>query len=114
MTRYEEAVSAFEPITVAQARERIASEAKFILFMGYPTCPFCQRFVPKLSVVAKEIDAKIAYINSQDWSQAEDIQVFRKRYGIATVPALFVAENGAAKVVCDSSLSLEDIEDFIS
>ena len=44
----------------------------------------------------------------------EDIQALRKRYGIATVPALFVSENGTAKVVCDSSLSEDDILDFIS
>ena len=46
--------------------------------------------------------------------ELEDIQALRKRYGIATVPALFVSENGTAKVVCDSSLSEDDILDFIS
>ena len=53
-------------------------------------------------------------INSENSEELEDIQALRKRYGIATVPALFVSENGTAKVVCDSSLSEDDILDFIS
>ncbi|MBM7636280.1 conjugal transfer protein TraF [Streptococcus saliviloxodontae] len=114
MSSFEQAVSHFTAITVAEARERIASESKFILFIGRPSCPYCQRFAPKLANVAQATGAKIAYINSEDASQIEDIQAFRSRYGIATVPGLFVAENGSAKVVCDSSLPEEDITDFIS
>lgn len=111
---FEQAVSAFEPITVATARERIEAGNKFILFIGRPSCPYCQRFAPKLANVAQATGAKIAYINSEDFSQLEGIQAFRRRYGIATVPGLFVAENATAKVVCDSSLPEEDIIDFIS
>ena len=111
---FEQAVSAFEPITVATARERIEAGNKFILFVGRPSCPYCQRFAPKLANVAQATGAKVAYINSEDLVQIEEIQAFRRRYGIATVPGLFVAENGTAKVVCDSSLAEEDIIDFIS
>ena len=46
--------------------------------------------------------------------ELENLQALLKRYGIATVPAIFVSENGTAKVVCDSSLSEDDILDFIS
>ena len=72
--------SAFTPISVTTAKDKISSTDKFILFIGRPSCPYCQLFEPKLS----------------------------------TVPALFVSENGTAKVVCDSSLSEDDILDFIS
>ena len=114
MSTYQEAVARFESITVAEAQERIASGQKFILFIGRPSCPFCQRFVPKLATVQAKSDLSVAYIDSQDVNQIEDIQKFRNRYGIATVPGLFVAENGADKVVCDSSLSEDDILDFIN
>lgn len=106
--------AAFTPITVADAKEAIASKEKIILFVGRPTCPYCRRFEPKLTNVAAKTGAQVHFINSEDPSQLEEIQAFRNRYGIATVPGLFVAENGAAKVVCDSSLSEEDIEDFIA
>ena len=104
--------SAFTPISVSSAKENIASAEKFILFIGRPSCPYCQLFEPKLSNVARKSGFNIFYNENTD--ELGEIQALRKRYGIATVPALFVSEKGAAKVVCDSSLSEEDILDFIS
>ena len=106
--------SAFTTISVSSAKENIDTADKFILFIGRPSCPYCQLFEPKLSNVARNSNLTIFYINSENSEELEDIQALRKRYGIATVPALFVSENGAAKVVCDSSLSEDDILDFIS
>lgn len=106
--------SEFTPISVSEAKDKIASEVKFVLFIGRPSCPYCQLFEPKLSNVSKKIDNTVFYINSENTEELEDIQELRNRYGIATVPALFVSENGSTKVVCDSSLSEEDILDFIS
>ena len=102
--------SAFTPISVSSAKENIASAEKFILFIGRPSCPYCQLFEPKLSNVARKSEFNIFYINSENTDELGEIQDLRKRYGIA----LFVSEKGAAKVVCDSSLSEEDILDFIS
>ena len=106
--------SAFTPIFVSSAKENIDTAEKFILFIGRPSCPYCQLFEPKLSNVARNSNLTIFYINSENSEELEDIQALRKRYGIATVPALFVSGNDAAKVVCDSSLSEDDILDFIS
>ena len=106
--------SEFTPISISTAKDKISSTDKFILFIGRPSCPYCQLFEPKLSNVARNSNLTIFYINSENSEELEDIQALRKRYGIATVPALFVSENGAAKVVCDSSLSEDDILDFIS
>ncbi len=114
MSNFAEAVQAFEEITAQEARERIDSKEKFILFVGRPTCPFCRRFAPKLAQVVEDTGAKAAYLHSEDMSQIDDINALRKRYGIATVPGLLVAQNGSVKVVCDSSLDPEDIKDFIA
>lgn len=113
MSTYEQCVSNFQVTTVAEVRSYIEAGDKTIVFIGRPTCPFCQRFVPKLANVNAETGAKIFYLESDNPEQLEDLSAFRKRYGIATVPALFVAEEGRAKVVCDSSLPEEDIKDFI-
>ena len=106
--------SDFTPASVSLVKEKIASGQKFILFIGRPSCPYCQRFEPKLSNVARSSNLNIFYVNSENGEELEDIQTLRNRYGIATVPALFVSENGSVKVVCDYSLSEDDILDFIS
>ncbi len=106
--------SEFTPISISTVKDKISSTDKFILFIGRPSCPYCQRFEPKLSNVARKSEFNIFYINSENSDELGEIQALRKRYGIATVPALFVSENGTAKVVCDSSLSEDDILDFIS
>ena len=106
--------SAFTPISISTAKDKISSTDKFILFIGRPSCPYCRLFEPKLSNVARNSNFTIFYINSENSEELEYIQALRKRYGIATVPALFVSENGTTKVVCDSSLSEDDILDFIS
>lgn len=38
--------SDFTPASVSLVKEKIASGEKFILFIGRPTCPYCQRFEP--------------------------------------------------------------------
>ena len=44
----------FTNISVEAAKEQLQTADEFILFIGRPTCPFCRRFEPKLSHVAKE------------------------------------------------------------
>ena len=39
----------------------------------------------------------IFYINSENTDELGEIQALRKRYGIATVPALFVSEKGSCE-----------------
>ena len=114
MSSFEEAVKDFEAVSAQAARERIDSKEKFILFIGRPTCPFCRRFAPKLAQAAQESGNAVAYLNSEDADQLEAITELRKRYGVATVPGLLVAQNGAVKVVCDSSLEVEDIIEFMA
>ena len=109
-----EFASIFEKTSVASAKLSIENGKKFVLFIGRPSCPYCQLFEPKLSNVVSKVDFPIYYISSEDSSQLDEVQAMRRRYGIATVPALFVSVAGAVKVVCDSSLSEEDILDFIS
>ena len=45
--------SEFTPISISTAKDKISSTDKFILFIGRPSCPYCQLFEPKLSNVAR-------------------------------------------------------------
>ncbi|SDQ15929.1 thioredoxin domain-containing protein [Streptococcus equinus] len=101
----------FMPINVAKAENQLQNAEEFILFIGRPTCPYCRRFEPKLTQVAKENKLDIYYINSDELSP--ELDNLRSTYNVATVPGLLVAKGGQVKVVCDSSLSEEEILDFI-
>lgn len=113
MTTFADAIAAFQTVTAQEAQARIASGDKFTLFIGRSTCPYCQRFAPKLSQVAKTYGLPVAFLNSEDFSDFDHIQALRDQYGVRTVPGLLVAEAGKVKVVCDSSLSEAAIKDFI-
>lgn len=106
--------SAFTPISVSSAKENIASAEKFILFIGRPSCPYCQLLSLNYQMLHVSLNLIFFILIVKILMNLERFRLLRKRYGIATVPALFVSEKGAAKVVCDSSLSEEDILDFIS
>ena len=109
-----EFASAFSLISAVAAEEAINSQEKIVLFVGRPSCPYCQRFEPKLRTVAQANNLHVNYLNSEDQSQLAEIQAFRAKYDIPTVPGLLVAEKGAVRVLCDSSLSEAAILAFIN
>ena len=71
-------------------------------------------FEPKLSNVARNSNLTIFYTNSEIGEELEDIQAYVKDMVLLRFLLSFVSEKWSAKVVCDSSLSEDDILDFIS
>ena len=46
--------SFFTEITAQEAKKSLEVAEGFILFIGRPSCPYCRRFEPKLTQVAKD------------------------------------------------------------
>lgn len=112
---YLDQAAIFTPITVGDAALLLASERSATVFIGRETCPYCRRFVAKLSAVAQENDLIIYYLHSQlPTTMISKIQQLREQYNVPTVPGLLVAKNGEVKVKCDSSMTKEEILDFIN
>lgn len=105
-------VKDFPVVNSAQAENKINEKDEFVLFVGRATCPFCLRFAPKISSVSRNEGIEVHFLNSEDFSDST-LSGFRSKYGIKTVPGLLVSKNSEAKVVCDSSLSEEEIINFI-
>ena len=109
-----EAVEKFEKKSIKEVESLISSGEEVVLFIGRPTCPYCRRFAPKMNEARQTLNKPAIFVNSEDVTQLNDIQSFRQKYGIPTVPGLLVAKGGDVRVVCDSSISVEDIIEFVN
>lgn len=110
---FEQALTHFEATTAQNLTKLIASGDKIVAFIGRSTCPYCQRFAPKLAQVQAETGAKIYFVDSSNVAD-QALADLRAKYSVKTVPGLLVAKDGQVEVVCDSSLPVDAITDFIA
>ena len=101
-----------EVTTVARAQEALDKKETATFFIGRETCPYCRKFAGTLSGVVAETKAHIYFINSEEPSQLNELQAFRSRYGIPTVPGFVHITDGQINVRCDSSMSAQEIKEF--
>lgn len=114
-TEFQDNVSKFIKVTAKEADQLLQSEKGTIVFIGRETCPYCQKFVKKLSAAQVEKDLTIYYVNSQNTEDLADLSVFRDKYTIPTVPGLLFSNpiKNRVDVRCDSSMSIEEIFSFV-
>ncbi|EKQ52776.1 MULTISPECIES: conjugal transfer protein TraF [unclassified Clostridium] len=109
---YEEDVKLFEKVISAQAEELLSNKDLAVVYIGRATCPFCRKFVKKLSSLTNKINITIYYVDSDNFSD-NLISSFREKYNIVTVPGFIVSKNREIEVRCDSSITEEEILDLL-
>lgn len=109
---YEEDVALFKKVLSTEADQLLSNESLAIVYIGRSTCPYCRKFAKKLSNLCNDIDSTIYYVESDNTYDLE-IQAFRDKYSIPTVPGFIVNKNGNITVRCDSSTPEKDLLDMI-
>ncbi len=108
---FQELIQDFISVSVEEAERLLSQKERAILFLGRETCPYCQRFVPKLHSVAQSTGASVYFIDSSNPDPR--LQDLRTRYQVATVPALLYAKPTGVQVRCDSSMTEDEIRQFL-
>lgn len=63
---YKEAMTYVKKIPLSEVQEKINNKEDFILYIGRESCPYCQKFAPKLAVaIQKRIRPFITWITTQ-------------------------------------------------
>lgn len=109
---YEEDVKLFEEVLSTQADNILSNEDLAVVYIGRETCPYCRKFAKKLSGVASKVNTTIHYVNSSNFSDSE-INSFREKYNIVTVPGFIIRKNREIEVRCDSSIPEDEILNLI-
>lgn len=104
----------FERISPKQANELLDTDGEVVVLVARETCPYCRKFMPKIHKVAQTNDKKVYFIHSQDEEHYKEVEGFRRKYDMPTVPSLLYKSNNQIKTVSDSSLSEEEITEFIT
>lgn len=111
--RFETLAQNFNPVTPAEANKLIEAEEGHIIFVGRETCPYCRKFIVALSEAAGEANLVINYLHAEKADYIEETKKLRETYDVKTVPGLIFSDEDGVQVVCDSSLSKEEILKFV-
>ncbi len=110
---FAEYISAFHTVTADEADALLKANAKNIVFIGRESCGFCHIFAEKLAKVAADKGLKIHFLHSARKDDMNSIIEFRQKYGVPTVPGFLYSDEEGVKVKCDSSMSEEEIAEFV-
>lgn len=111
--KYLDTVEKYTQVTPEQAEELIVEKNGNIIFLARETCPYCRKIVGKLDRAAEEKDLTIYYLDTGDVDHVENTAAFRQKYNIATVPSLVYSDENGVKTVSDSSMTKDDIIEFV-
>lgn len=110
--RYLEETQLFNKTTPEEADQMLEDKAGHIVYIGFESCPYSQKFVHKLSALTEEHDLEINYLYSK--KESDELDAFREKYDIPTVPGfLYSSEEAGLTVKCDSSLTPDEILEIV-
>lgn len=111
---YQISVAQLQEITLDQLNEKIAASEDFLVYLGRPTCDYCQVFVPKLAEACQNKSVTIYYVDS-DKADGKAWDDFIAYFGIKTVPnfSFFSDKQMTDTLSKGSEATVEEIAAFL-
>lgn len=91
--------SHLKTINSQQFEEHIKSEDHIWVYIGRPTCPMCEEFLPVLTHVLKEQDQQMYYYNTDEAKEENGQKMMNilNRLEVDAVPTMIYFEQGKMK-----------------
>ncbi|MGL5616429.1 MAG: thioredoxin domain-containing protein [Sarcina sp.] len=105
---YEEDIVSFKKVSASEADTLLSEKDLAVVYIGRESCPFCRKFAKKLAGLSDKILTTIYYVDSDNYSD-DNINEFRNKYSINTVPGFIVSKENEVTVRCDSGTPEEEI-----
>ena len=110
-TDYQIAINRLQKISLEAVEQKIQHQESFYLYTGRESCPYCQKFAPKLAKAVDKTETTVYYLDSEHIDKTS----WKTTVGFKTIPNLTCFTNGTAyeRLQDASQASVEVIESFI-
>lgn len=113
LLNYIKGISTFSAVNVADAKQMISNNQRFILYTGRATCEWCRKLVPTLCTVAQNKNLTIYYLDSENTTTDDSLQTFRNSYGIDTVPSVICFYDDSQYYSLKLDITSDDFSDAL-
>lgn len=112
---YQEAMTYVKKIHLSEVQEKIDNKEDFLLYIGRESCPYCQKFAPKLAVAIQKTNQTVYYLDN-DSKERKDITAFAHDMNIKTVPNLSSFKKGSKEnyLTKGSKSSIDEIINLLT
>lgn len=98
---------------IEKLNQLITSNKTSFIYMGYPECPYCNIFVPKLYEAMKQTNSIIYYFDTHSMTNKLEEEQFDKlatNIGLEYVPSMYYFNNGEFKNLnIDSTTTIDEL-----
>lgn len=78
------------------------------VYLGRPTCQYCQQFVPVLHSIQQKLNIEVLYIDTTDFKNDTALQDLVKQYSLSGVPSFLYIHQPNSKLFDQDNNELEN------
>lgn len=111
----EDQMAELEKINMTKYMDYYNGNETKIIFIGRPTCPYCEMTQPIIRKIAKDHNLTISYLNTDEFSDDDNVkfvqhnEAFAEGYG---TPMILLVSNGEIEVAIEGLTDTAHFEEF--